>query len=153
MKLTILILTALAVSGIAQAEKHVVHQFTCVTDKPVEYKDSKKPSQVIKPTEFSFAVENLDSSKPGYWTTEDDDDPVTMKPDNSVLDLNENGSIQVGAKGLELSSDGDGCQYTTVVLYRDKEFKKGYVRVDASKTGCGGDDVYSTVTCKVTVKK
>jgi hypothetical protein len=153
MKSLIFISTLFVISGFAHAVDKTAHQFTCATDKPIEYKDPKKPHQVIKPTEFSFVLENLESKKPSYWTEKEEDEPIVMNPADSVLDLNENWQLISGPKGLELNSDGDGCQYTTVILYKDKGYKKGYVRVDASKTGCGGDDVYSTVTCKVELKK
>jgi hypothetical protein len=153
MKSLILISTVLVVSGLVHAAEKTVHQFSCKTDTPVEGNDPKFPTRPIKPTEFSFAVENLKSNKPGYWTLNDNDEPVTMKPTDSILDLNDNWQILGGSKGLELNSDGDGFQFTTVMLFKDKGYKKGYVRVVIADPPDHSEDKYSTVTCKVELKK
>jgi len=148
---SILILTLFVISGVVRAE--TVTKFSCVTDTPVESNDPKHPTKPLKPTEFSFAVENLNSEKPGYWTEKENDEPVVMKPNDSILDLNDNWQIQAGAEGLELSSDGDGFQYTTVVLYKDSGYKKGYARVKIPDPPDHSEDKYSTVTCKLELKK
>ncbi len=111
-----------------------------------------------RPTKIEFSVKNLLKGKIGYSSSYDDDGratreeygmPVKHVPKHSVLMLNENYGITRTAKGdLELTSDGDGCQWTTVVLYKDAGFKAGFARVKGS-SGCGAGDYYSTLKCQV----
>lgn len=110
--------------------------FSCKTDKVIEDE---------KPTKIKFSVTNLGKKNVEYVDANEDGTPVIMIPNNSVLMLNDNYGIKMQDGNLVMDSDGDGCQFTTFVLYKDAEFKKGYVRVKDG--GCGATPVYSTVTC------
>jgi hypothetical protein len=117
------------------------HTFNCVTDKVIEGR---------KPTTVRFAVENLDSGTPKLieGRAEEDYMPFTMVPEFSAMGLNDNTGFDVQKDRVEISADGDGCSLTSFVLYRNADFKKGYVAVKAIG-GCGGDNLYSTVTCRI----
>ena len=117
-----------------------VTKFECATAKVIEGK---------KQSTFSFKVSNLNSpgEQVGYWTKDDDQEPVKMSPKNSIMDLNDNWTIRMEDKGLTLTSDGDGCQFTTVQLYKDAKFKIGYVAIKDGGCGATGVPAYSIVRC------
>lgn len=112
-----------------------------------------------RPTKIEFAVRNLLKGKIDYSSSYDDNGrpaadgmPVKHVPTHSVLMLNDNYGIERTAKGdLKLTSDGDGCQWTTVVLYKAAGFAAGFARVKGSG-GCGAGDYYSTLKCRVTAE-
>jgi hypothetical protein len=100
-----------------------------------------------RPTKFEFAVSNLGKKNVAYSSDYGDGDSVKMVPANSVLDLNDNAEVLMDSAGnLKLQSDGDGCQWTTVLLYKSAGYKAGYAKVKGS-SGCGSGDFYSTIKC------
>jgi hypothetical protein len=130
---------SIALTSFAMAQSST--QFDCTTTKTIE---GQKPSQ------FSFSVLNLETGRAEYQADSGAEDaPVKMTPEDSVLDLNENFTIGSGSRGLRLTSDGDGCQFTEVLLYKDRGYKSGYVKIEDGGCGAEGVPAYSTVSCKV----
>lgn len=118
-----------------------VTQFDCATTKKIEGQS---------PSRFSFSVLNLEKGPVDYQIeSEAEDAPVKMTPEDSILDLNENFTIGSGSRGLRLTSDGDGCQFTEVLLYKNSDYKSGYVKIEDGGCGAEGVPAYSTVSCKV----
>lgn len=128
--------------GASLAHAEDVTDFKCQTTKSIESGHAH--------SKFSFSVHKMDKPRSiEYWVENEDDEPVRMTPRESAMMLNDNHIIRRTKKGLELSSDGDGCQFTSVVLYEDSGLTRGYLQIKDG--GCGARPAYSTVTC--TVKK
>lgn len=130
-----------------------IHDFSCVTESSIEGANPARRNRGV--TRFSFAVLNLEAGDIRYFVAKDSEDPVKMDPKDSALDLNENGEIYRVDKtnDIKLRSDSDGILYTTVVLYADKGYKAGYVRIapDSRRSGegYGVKAAYSKVNCQV----
>jgi hypothetical protein len=131
------IITLFLMSSGAAFASDAITSFTCHTHDVIDGK---------KPTVFEFKVTGLGTKKVDYWVKDDQEYPVIQHPENSVLDLNDNWGITQTEKGLRLDSDGDGCQLTEVVLYKDTNYTHGYARVKAIG-GCGAQDAYTKVVC------
>jgi hypothetical protein len=116
--------------------------FECKTTQVIEGKSA---------TLVAFTIENIGDVK--TITYGGDDEPVRMTPLDSVLDLNDNWQViqnlnkDKSPKSITLTSDGDGCQFTTMVLYAEKGYKAGFVSVKGKAAGCGQGDYYSPVSC------
>jgi hypothetical protein len=115
-----------------------VTKFLCTTTQVIEGKE---------PTQIQFMVENLDQEKASYFTEDPNEEPVKMIPEDSTLDLNDNWNFEQKADRIHMTSDGDGCQWTDFVLFKNTGYKRGYVSV--KDTGCGANPAYSTVTCDI----
>lgn len=145
MKSTIALIVLLS-AVVSFAKPQDITLFQCATTNVVEGQH---------PTQFFFYVKNLNVGKRLEYYFPDENDmeyPVKMVPENSVLMLNENHSLSLIEKGLLLESDGDGCQLTDVLLYKNTNYTRGYASVKPIG-GCGAEPVYSTVACKVTTIK
>lgn len=135
-KTLVLIGMFFSVSAVAKTD---ITSFRCVTDKVIEG---------TEPTVIEFQVQQLGTKDATYYTVDPDSyEPVKMTPEYSTLMLNENWSLSQEADRLAMSSDGDGCQWTDFVLYKNAGYKRGWARV--RDLGCGASPSYSTVTCKV----
>jgi hypothetical protein len=117
-----------------------VTSFNCVSQDVLEGQ---------KPTRIQFKVSDLNTKQADYYVSSDKEEyPVKMTPKNSVLMLNDNFSITQTATRLMMESDGDGCQLTYFVLYKNTGYTRGYVNI-RPMGGCGAASVYSNVLCKV----
>lgn len=133
-----LVLIGMFFSVTAMAKTDIT-TFRCVTDKVIEGNS---------PTVIEFQVQELNTKEATYYTVDPDSyEPVKTTPEYSTLMLNENWGISQEADRLEMDSDGDGCQLTDFVLYKNSGYKRGWVRV--RDLGCGASPSYSTVTCNV----
>jgi hypothetical protein len=135
----LIIIAFFGLSSLTALSAPSVTRFTCITDDVIEGK---------KPTKFEFSVTGLGTKEVNYYTGKDEENPFKMHPKNSVLMLNDNFGILENSKGLVLDSDGDGCQFTQVVIYSDSNYTRGYAKVDGSG-GCGAGNYYSKLTCSL----
>ena len=136
----ITLLLSIFLAGVASAASHSIHDFSCRTETQID--------RTAKTTRFSFSVENLTQGKISYHTDDDSsDEPVKMVPADSSLMLNDNWGIRRTKDGIKMDSDGDGFQFTNVVLYENSDFRAGYAKIEFSDTT---KPRYSKVTCKVT---
>ncbi len=102
---------------------------------------------------FTFRVENLNrpSADISYAyldsKAEDNDEVVrvTAPEGSSIRTLNDNWGIKRTSDGIQMTGDGDGCEYVQFHLYSN-EYRRGYIRVDGD-TGCGNGSGYSRVSC------
>jgi hypothetical protein len=135
-----LVIGSLAFSTLAfGASKY--DQFNCKTVKVIEGN---------KPTQVTFIVKDIDSGKASLEAVEDEDSPIEMVPKDSILDLNDNWTFNIKKDRLEITSDGDGCQWVTFDLFKDTKYLRGFVQVKGDK-GCGSGDAYSKVACTRTL--
>ena len=124
MKMLVLIASLFSVSALATG---TVTKFDCTTTVVIEGKDL---------TKIQFMVENLGQKNANYYTQDpDDSNPVKMTPEESTLDLNDNWTFKQKADRIHMTSDGDGCQWTDFVLFKNTGYVRGFVSV--KDTGCG----------------
>ena len=91
----------------------------------------------------SGALENRNPADP------DDYEPVKVTPkERHVASLNENMTYSSNAERLRISGDSDGFYASELVLYKDSDYKKGFVRI----SGEPGDEAYAKVSCTVTTR-
>jgi hypothetical protein len=78
----------------------------------------------------------------------EDYNPVSVQPEGRIGSLNENLSVSTGTRQLRISGDSDGFYLLDLVLYKNSEYKKGYLRI-SHDMGDGGN-AYAKVNCTVT---
>lgn len=125
-----------------------VHAFSCKTVEPMEDGSAH---------ELSFSVVGLDApdfDEDFVWPEDESNEdcpgcPVTVAPASSLLSaLNENGVVRRDGGKLIVEGDADGFYWTTLTLYENSGYTKGYVRIEDG----GGfvDNDYSVLHCSVT---
>lgn len=136
---TTIVLTSLFLAGTASAAS-IVHDLSCVTAEAIESRGHRGT------TKFAFSVANLERGKVRFELAEDEENPVKMRPENSILFLNDNYGISRKGETVVLEADAAGCQLTTVVLYGRSGYTRGYART--KDIGCG-KDAYTAISCSV----
>ena len=101
-----------------------------------------------------FLVQNLGSSKAElihHPLANPDMGAILVTPDevdghySNMSHLNgQGGDLRVSADRIRLFGDGDGYTLVDLVLYKNTDYKKGYVRVYGS-----GDQTYQKISCSV----
>lgn len=107
-----------------------------------------------EPHTFKFSLSGLEGNDHLAWEAEsklaaESEDmlpPIVTTPEfSSLASLNENSSVTFEKDNLRLWGDSDGLESVTVILYRNSNFRAGWVRVEGE-----GGDAYSKVSCKLT---
>jgi hypothetical protein len=98
---------------------------------------------------IEFGVENLGTVDASLYNLTDDElTPIKFKKNSMFSSMNDQGGdMRVDAKGnLSLVGDGDGCTFTTLFLYANSQFTRGWVREEGSETT---NFFTKQVSCKV----
>ncbi|MCA9601636.1 MAG: hypothetical protein KC417_06420 [Myxococcales bacterium] len=112
-------------------------QFACETDRQI---DSERPT-----TKFTFVLSGVgsDDIRPVFPSDDEVQTGVVTDPEDSMLRfIFENWSIPTYEDRFEIYGDGDGITLTTIVLYKDSDYTRGWVRIEREGAG------YSTIHCQ-----
>lgn len=101
-------------------------------------------------TELIFQIANLNSNRFELLNL-DKEETVKTKPKVSVLGINDNIQLYGNKGDIHIHADGDGCQWTDLVLYKNAGYQRGYVRLKGSPS-CGAGSAYSELSCQLTQK-
>lgn len=143
-KLILLALSLMSASLMAQSQ---VSTITCNVNEILENKTI--------PVKVEFLVANLGSNNAElvqHPQAEDEMDAVLVSPRTtgeqwtSMTNLNaQGGDLRVSDDKIVLYGDGAGYTFVDFVLFKNTNYKKGYVRVYGS-----GVQLYQKVNCSVT---
>jgi hypothetical protein len=120
-----------------------IKKFDCKTERQVDGKDHR----------IKFAIKNISSArKIEVLTPEGREDPdympIKVTPNEGrVPALNENLSAATGSRLMRISGDSDGFFLIDLVLYKNSDYTKGYLKIHGSEDD--GPHQYSKVTCEV----
>ncbi len=139
-------LLALALISISTLASAKVSTITCLVKEDFEGK--------IKDIKVEFLVSNLGSKKAtleNHPKADLDMGAIYVFPEmvgkhySNMTHLNgQGGDLRVSEDSIRLFGDGDGYTFVDLVLYKNSDYKDGFVRVSGS-----GDKFYQTLHCSV----